>query len=170
MDKQREQELILEHWMRTWGTTVLRTCFVLLSDAREAEDAMQDTFLRAWRAMDQFEARGGATIKTWLMRIAINVCRDYQRRRWFRHVDMRRALEELPPSLVTVLPEDHDLLLDVLRLPESLKQPLLLYYYQDMTLEEVGQVLGLSKSAVHDRLRKAEKTLKVAMEEGDCYV
>ena len=49
MEQQSPNERRLEDWMRTYGTAILRTCFVILSDAREAEDAMQDTFLRAWR-------------------------------------------------------------------------------------------------------------------------
>ena len=58
MEQQSPNERRLEDWMRTYGTAILRTCFVILSDAREAEDAMQDTFLRAWRAMDTFELIG----------------------------------------------------------------------------------------------------------------
>ena len=110
MEQQSPNERRLEDWMRTYGTAILRTCFVILSDAREAEDAMQDTFLRAWRAMDTFEQRNGASVKTWLMRIAINVCRDYQRKRLFRHIDMRHALEDLPQGMMTVLPEDRELM------------------------------------------------------------
>lgn len=137
MEQQSPNERRLEDWMRTYGTAILRTCFVILSDAREAEDAMQDTFLRAWRAMDTFEQRNGASVKTWLMRIAINVCRDYQRKRWFRHIDMRHALEDLP---------------------------------QGMNLQETADALGISKSTVHTRLKKAEQALKLSLTGGDCYV
>lgn len=170
MEQQSPNERRLEDWMRTYGIAILRTCFVILSDAREAEDAMQDTFLRAWRAMDTFEQRNGASVKTWLMRIAINVCRDYQRKRWFRHIDMRHALEDLPQGMMTVLPEDRELMLDILRLPDDLKKPLILYYYQDMNLQETADALGISKSTVHTRLKKAEQALKLSLTGGDCYV
>ena len=156
MEQQSPNERRLEDWMRTYGTAILRTCFVILSDAREAEDAMQDTFLRAWRAMDTFEQRNGASVKTWLMRIAINVCRDYQRKRWFRHIDMRHALEDLPQGMMTVLPEDRELMLDILRLPDD--------------LQETADALGISKSTVHTRLKKAEQALKLSLTGGDCYV
>ena len=165
-----EREARIETMIRQWGTSVLRTCFVCLSDAQQAEDAMQDTFLKAWRNLDQFEKRNGASEKTWLMHIALNVCRDYRRTRWFRHVDMSRALEDVPLHMNDALPEDRELLMDVLALPEKLRQPILLYYYQDMTLEEVAETLGVSKSAIHSRLRKAEDMLKVSLTGGDCYV
>lgn len=160
MEQQSPNERRLEDWMRTYGTAILRTCFVILSDACEAEDAMQDTF----------EQRNGASAKTWLMRIAINVCRDYQRKRWFRHIDMRHALEDLPQGMMTVLPEDRELMLDILRLPDDLKNPLILYYYQDMNLQETADALGISKSTVHTRLKKAEQALKLSLTGGDCYV
>lgn len=104
------------------------------------------------------------------MRIAINVCRDYQRKRWFRHIDMRHALEDLPQGMMTVLPEDRELMLDILRLPDDLKKPLILYYYQDMNLQETADALGISKSTVHTRLKKAEQALKLSLTGGDCYV
>lgn len=165
-----EREARLEAWVHAYGTAILRTCFVCLSDVREAEDAMQETFIKAWRAMDRFEGRNGASEKTWLTHIALNVCRDVQRSRWFRHVDMRRALEDVPQTVASVLPEDRTLLLDIMQLPDKYKQPILLYYYQDMTIEETAEVLDVSKSTVHSRLRKAEQLLRLSIEGGDCYV
>lgn len=165
-----EREARMETMIRQWGTSVLRTCFMCLSDAQQAEDAMQETFLKAWRNLDQFERRNGASEKTWLMHIALNVCRDQRRGRWFRHVDMSRPLEDLPLHVADALPEDRELLMDVLNLPEKLRQPILLYYYQDMTLEEVAEALGASKSTIHNRLRRAEGMLKITLTGGDCYV
>lgn len=168
MDQERDE--LLETWLREYGTSILRTCFVCLSDMRDAEDALQETFLKAWRAMDRYERRNGASEKTWLTHIAINVCRDMRRTRWFRHVDMRRALEEIPEGMACALPEDRSLLLDIMQLPDKYKQPLLLYYYQDMTMEETAQTLGMSKSTVDNRLKKAESILKLQLTGGDCYV
>lgn len=162
-----EAEQRLESWVRTYGDAVLRICFVYLADASQAEDAMQDTFLRAWHAMSRFEGRNGCSEKTWLMRIAMNVCRDYRRSRWFRHMDLRRALDELPAHLTAIFPEDRLLMLDILRLPTKYKQVILLYYYQDMTLEEIAQTLQTSRSTVHHRLKKAEALLKTTLTGGD---
>ena len=162
-----EAEQRLESWVRTYGDAVLRICFVYLADASQAEDAMQDTFLRAWHAMSRFEGRNGCSEKTWLMRIAMNVCRDYRRSRWFRHMDLSRALDELPAHLTAIFPEDRLLMLDILRLPTKYKQVILLYYYQDMTLEEIAQTLQTSRSTVHHRLKKAEALLKTTLTGGD---
>lgn len=150
----------LEQWITEYGDAILRTCYVYLSDAAQAEDAMQDTFLKAWNSMAQFEARNGASEKTWLMRIAINTCRDHRRSRWFRFVDRSKAIEDIPEALVSVAAEDQTLFLDIQRLPAKYKQVILLYYYHEMTLQEIAEALQLSLSTVYRRLQKAQALLK----------
>ena len=150
----------LEQWITEYGDAILRTCYVYLSDAAQAEDAMQDTFLKAWNSMAQFEARNGASEKTWLMRIAINTCRDHRRSRWFRVVDRSKAIEDIPEALVSVAAEDQTLFLDIQRLPAKYKQVILLYYYHEMTLQEIAEALQLSLSTVYRRLQKAQALLK----------
>lgn len=151
----------LEAWISQYADAILRVCFICLRDASQAEDAMQDTFLKAWKHMAQWNGQGE---KAWLMRIAVNTCHDYHRSKWFRHTDMTRALEDLPPQTLAVLPEDHDLLMDVYNLPEKEKQVILLYYYQEMTLQETAHCLNISKSTVHNRLVKAQRLLRGQLE------
>ena len=73
-------------------------------------------------------------------------------------------------TCASALPEDRTLLLDIMQLPDKYKQPILLYYYQDMTIEETAEVLGASKSTIHNRLKKAEGMLRLSLKGGDCYV
>jgi RNA polymerase sigma-70 factor (ECF subfamily) len=160
----REQRFM--EWVKAYGDVILRTCFVYLSNVHDAEDAMQDTFLKAWKAMDQFEQRNGANEKTWLIKIAINVCRDYHRSKWFRKVDLQKTLEDFPGRYLQVEDKDIALTMDVMRLPEKLKQVVLLHYYQELTLREVAEVLGVAHSTVHRRLKQAEERLKTDLTGG----
>ena len=157
----------LSAWIVQYGDAIRRTCFLYLGDRELAEDAFQDTFLKAWRCMAQFEGRDGSNEKTWLMRIAINTCHDYHRSRWFRHIDMRQALEELPGCQIPSFEEDETLLLDITRLPEQQKQVVLLRYYHDMSVGEVAQTLGIGAAAVRYRLGKALNALKIAWTEAN---
>jgi len=157
-------EETLEAWMREYGSAVLRTCFVCLADAHLAQDAAQDTFIKAWRAMDKFRKQSPASEKAWLMRIAVNTCRDYRRGMWFRKVDLPGEIEKLPPPALQVSDGERETFLDVMRLPDKHRQIILLYYYQQMTLREMGEVLGLKPSSVHHRLKKAEAALRRAWE------
>ena len=103
----REQRL--NRWIEDYSDSIMRTCFLYLSDQTQAEDATQDTWIKAWKHMDDFERKGIVSEKAWLLRIAINTCKDYRRSAWFRHVDRSKALDELPPQLIAVEPEDRTL-------------------------------------------------------------
>ena len=91
-----------------------------LADRAQAEDALQDTFLKAWRSMDAFEARNGASEKTWILKIAINTCKNYRRGAWFRHIDKTKIIEELPAAVTGVTEESRDMFLSVMMLEDKL--------------------------------------------------
>lgn len=161
-----KREALLEEWMNAYEDAVLRLCIMCLNDLSMAEDALQDTFLKVWRGMHRFQARGGSSVKTWIMRIAINTCKDYRRSAWLRHVDATHPPENLPPALQPVTETQRELFLDVMALPDQCRQVILLYYYQDMTMEETARTLGISRPAVARRLKKAYDLLRFQPEGG----
>lgn len=157
-----EKEMHLERLMNLYGDSLLRLCYLYLKDAPLAQDAVQDTFIKAWQKMDTFQGRSSE--KTWLCRIAVNTCRDYRKSRWLRFVDMRRSIEEIPLPLQPVDPVIEGVYDMVKGLPEKYRVCVLLYFWQQMTLEEVAEVLCISKSTVHHRLQKAKELLKMELE------
>ena len=163
----REQKL--SRWIEEYSDSILHTCFLYLSDQSQAEDATQDTWIKAWKHMEDIDRKGITNEKAWLLRIAINTCKDYRRTAWFRHVDTRKAIEDLPASLVSSEPEDHTLTLIVMDLPDRYKQIILLHYFQGLTLQETADVLGQSVSTAHRRMKKAEALLKDAFEGGEVH-
>lgn len=150
----------LRRLMARYQQDVLRMCCAILKDQALAEDATQETFVKAWRGLDRF--RGEGDEKAWLMRIAINTCRDTLRTSWMRHVDRRVPLEQAPESYCN--PKDATLSDAVLHLPLKLKEAVLLYYYQGMTLDDTAQVLHISKTSVFRRLKRACAKLRDALE------
>ena len=160
-----ERRQRLTRWIDEYGDAILRTCYLCLNDAQQAEDAMQDTFLKAWNTMARFEARNGSSEKTWLARIAINTCRDYQRSRWFRFVDRSRPAEELTSIPAAVTDEERALFLAVKELPLKYKQMILLYYYHDMNLQEIAAATRTSAATVHRILKKARTMLRQSLTE-----
>ena len=163
----REQRL--SRWIEDYSDSIMRTCYLYLSDQGQAEDATQDTWVKAWKHMSDFERQGIANEKAWLLRIAINTCKDYRRSAWFRHVDRARALDELPPQLIAVEPEDRTLTLMVMDLPDRYKQVILLHFFQGLTMQETADALNTSQSTVQRRLKKAEELLKGSLTGGVTY-
>lgn len=161
--KAKEEALI--RLMQKHEKEVLKCCFVFLQDFTLAEDAAQETFFKAYRAMDRF--RGESSEKTWLMRIAVNTCKDIRRGAWFRHVRGSASLEQLPEPALPPQTDSIHITLEVMRLPLKERQAVLMHYYQNMTLAETAQVLGISPAAVGKRLKKAHRRLKQVLEGGE---
>ena len=156
----------LREWISRYSDDVLRTCFVLLSDRTLAADARQDTFMQAWKTLSQLEGRENASPKTWLMRIAVNTCKDYRRTQWLRHRNKIGSIDELPEAVVPTTSISRELFLTVMSLPDKYKQVVLLYHYQSMTMEEVADALRVSRPAVSRRLKKAYELLRAELEGG----
>ncbi len=152
----------LKQLINTHQTPLLRLCYLYLHDAQLAEDAVQETFFKALCAWDSF--RGESSEKTWLTRIAIRVCCDLLRTSWFRRID-RRVTPEMLPDVPQAAQEDGQALtLAVMNLPVKLRETVILYYYQDMGVNDIASVLGISQSSVSGRLKRARKKLKEYLE------
>ncbi len=150
------RESDLSRWYDAYGTDVLRLCWFYLGSRADAEDAVQETFLKAWRHMERFQGRNACTPKTWLMKIACNACRDCLRR-----ASRKREVPKWDlPAFEQASLEDRELILDVMALPEKYRAPLLLFYLQSMTVRETANALRVSPSTVTRRLEKARGMLK----------
>ena len=80
----REQALV--QLMRLYGDSIKRMCSVYLRDLGIADDAAQETFIKAYDHIDKWLGGEIANEKAWLMRIAINTCKDMLRSSWMRHI------------------------------------------------------------------------------------
>jgi len=163
-EEMREQALI--RLMQVYGDSIKRMCCMYLHDMGTAEDAAQDTFIKAYEHIDQILQEEIRSEKAWLMRIAINTCKDMLRSSWMRHIDRRQAIEELPLAASSSFEDSVALTQSVMALPPKLKDIVLLYYYQDMNLRTCAQVLGISAPTATRRLQQAQKKLKLDMERG----
>ena len=148
--------------VEAYQTPLLRMCYMQLGDRQLAEDVVQETFCKAYQGLGRF--RGECSEKTWLMKIALNTCRDAQRSAWFRHVNRKISLEMLPEEGVEEKEEETALTQAIWKLPAKLRFVVLLYYYQGMSVREIAQAEGISQPAVSGRLSRARvqlaKTLK----------
>ena len=155
--------MTIEELIDRYGDDILRLCIVYLGDRALAEDACQETFIRAWRHMDSF--RGESNEKTWLLRIAINTCRDYQRTGWFRRMDRSITPEDLPECGAEDRSYDRLPVTEAVRqLPPGLRNVIWLRYYEGMKLPEIAQTVGLSEATVKRRLSNAAAILRQKLE------
>ena len=159
-----DREERLNQMVLTYEKDLLRLCCAYLKDIDLARDAVQETFLKAYRRMNQFN--GKASEKTWLMRIAINTCKDVLRGGWFRHMDRTAVLEDLPLPVDPPSVEHIALTSAIMALPRKYMEVILLHCDQGMNIRETAQALGITPPAVINRLKKARAALRDALEGG----
>jgi len=163
VDARKNAEEQIRRLMESYGTAMLRMCYLSLHDVMLAEDAVQDSFLKAYQKWDTF--RGECSEKTWLMRIAVNTCRDYRRRAWFRWQSRSVDVEQLIiPGGTPVDARDDTVLKAVMALPIREREAVLLRYYQQMKLQEISQTLGIPEGTVTSRLNRARSRLRRQLE------
>ncbi|MBQ2930109.1 MAG: RNA polymerase sigma factor [Clostridia bacterium] len=155
-DGQEMLRLMDEH-----SAHLIGMCTLLLRDTHLAQDVVQETFIRAWKKGRLIHE----TERAWLTRVAVNLCRDEQRSRWFRHVDRRITPEEL--SIPADAPDaDNDLLERVHQLPAKEREAIVLHYWNDMAPEDIAHMLNIDRATVFRRLARGRKRLKLEMEGG----
>ena len=159
-DRRREEKLT--ELVSLHQTALLRLCYAYLHDQALAEDAVQETFLKAYQGLEQF--RGEANEKTWLSRIAVNCCRDAMKSGWFRHINRRVTPDMLPEAAQERTEKDDALTVEIMTLPLKMRECILLYYFEDMNTLEIAQTLGISQQAVSSRLLRARNRLRKALE------
>lgn len=160
----------LEAWMGDYGTSLLRMSFLFLKDLHMAEDVVQETMVKAYFQYDDFKGR--ASVKTWLTRIAINLCKDCRKSAWFQRVNCVDTLTEIMESgndrniqdeigvQVERKYQNKDLLASIMQLPMKYREVILLYYYQEFSIKETAGILSIPESTVSTRLRRAKAALK----------
>lgn len=157
-----DREAVIRRMIGEYQTALLRLCYLYLHDVQLAEDAVQETFIKAYRTLDTF--RGASSEKTWLTRIAMRTCCDMRRSFWFRRMDRRISPDMLPDRASEAEEDETALTLAVMNLPRREREVILLYYYQDMNMTDIAAALGLTQPTVSYRLRRAREKLRQELE------
>lgn len=148
----------------THQASIYRFSVRFLGDESEAEDIAQETFIRFFRAADRY--RPEASLRTYLFRIARNLCIDYIRKK------RPELMNELPEKTTSKTPLNivenaefmDNLIQSVHALPENQCTAILLRHDQDMRYDEIAKAMNLSVSAVESLLVRARRTLRKIIE------
>jgi RNA polymerase sigma-70 factor (ECF subfamily) len=146
----------------------------MLGREDEAKDAVQETFISAYRSLKNF--RGEAKVSSWLHRIAVNRCLTYKRRANTRSESFLDGEEETEENLFVAsakflpsrLTEQNERLFfvrqAVISLPHELRQVVVMKEFEEMTFQEISDTLEVPLSTVKSRLYTALKQLRLKLE------
>jgi RNA polymerase sigma-70 factor (ECF subfamily) len=161
----------LERLMNEYGTGLTRLCYLYLKDHHLAQDAVQETFIKVYAKYSSF--RSESSEKTWITRIAMNVCRDMMRRRSYRERPeefddyMAVSAEGTPEDSAVDRDENIALLHAIRALPDIYRETILLYYYQGFSAQEISAILHTAKSTVNVRLKRGRDMLRTALSDDE---
>ena len=153
--RQSLEELIACH-QKSLYTAVFSVC----RNVDDANDVVQDTFIQYYTSKKQF--RDKEHLKAWLLRVAINRARDISRSFWKRN---RISIEECMGEIPFENQEEHDLLETVMKLPEKYREVIHLYYYEELSVKEISEILRITEGSVKMRLSRGRKFLRDVVKE-----
>jgi RNA polymerase sigma-70 factor, ECF subfamily len=134
----------------------------ILGNRADAEDVVQDTFLKVWTHRGRWIAQR-AKFSTWLYRVVTNRCIDFIRQPRGEDVDDVPALADKQPDAVTIIHRDevHDLLDVALRqLPEQQRVAVVMSYHENLSNSEIAEVMNTTVSAVESLLKRGRQQLR----------
>lgn len=152
MTSDYSSESIRELYERNFDT-LYRVCYMYMKNIQDTEDAVHNAFLKAIETRKQFESENHE--KAWLIRVASNICKNMLMAACRKNEPLN---DNIPDSNISN--EAKELLSELSKLPDKLKIPVYLFYYDGYSSEEIGQMLHISSSAVRTRLQKAREQLR----------
>lgn len=151
----------LEQVLGEYGDMVYRLAYACMRSTMDAEDVYQDVFLRYFQKRPDFQSEEHR--RAWLLRVTVNRARTIFRSAWFRHtvpLDERVAFTE---------PEERKLDEALLQLSGKDRQLLHLFYYEELSVREIGDLLNRKESTVRTQLTRARRRLGEILK-GEAYV
>jgi RNA polymerase sigma-70 factor (ECF subfamily) len=149
---------IVEHFQ----SPVYNLCYRMLGTPQEAEDAAQESFIRAYRYIHRYDPK--RPFATWLLSIAAHYCIDQQRKRHLLSVDLDEIVEfgipddaPDPEKIITTGEQTELIQKHLAALPVKDRMVLILRYWYDFSEDEICDALEISKSAVKSRLHRARQ-------------
>ena len=152
-----KQEYI-ENLIEEYGDMVYRLALSRVKNKEEAEDIFQEVFIKVYEKMPEFVSKEHE--KYWIIKVTINMSKNSLTTAWHRKVTY------LEKEIIFEEKEERDVYFEVLRLPLKYRTILQLFYYEDLKIEEISQILKISPNTVKTRLRRAREKLKSKLEGG----
>ncbi|QDP39507.1 sigma-70 family RNA polymerase sigma factor [Radiobacillus deserti] len=160
LNGQSKEELI-ENIIDDHGEAIKRVIFTYVKNYADTDDIFQDFLLKVYNNLDHF--KGDSSLKTWLMRIAINKSKDYLRSpiRKIRSLTWTVRSSTQTSEQVLMEKEKRNVILhSILSLPIKYREVIVLRYYRDLSIKEISKTLQVKESTVKTRIMRAKEKLK----------
>ena len=146
-----------------YSDTVYRMAYSMVKNRYDADDIHQEVFVRYIKKRPKFESTEHEN--AWFLRVTINLCKNLWKTAWRRKVvSMEEFPEETKMPEGTEIPEENPIIEAVRKLPQKYRVVIHLFYYEEMSIEEISGVLHMKPSTVRTHLTRARAKLKGFLE------
>lgn len=163
----------LQQKINGYSGLLYRIAFLQLKNSQDAEDVVQETFYQFIKSRKAFETPEHE--KAWLIKVTLNGCRKVWRSAWHRHTDVMPAGElqgngpedagrEMEADVLK-RERNREIMEAVLKLPRKYREVIHLFYFQEMSVKEIGAVTGRKESTVTSQLTRGRELLKKNLKE-----
>jgi len=146
----------MEKIVKRYQDKLFRTAIAIMGSKADAEDIIQEAFIRLFEKNPNFESIGHET--AWLVRVTVNLCKSRLRSHWWKKTEP--LLDDYP----TKTDEQQNLMETVLSLPAKYRIVIHLFYYEGCSTKEIADIIGLNESTVRQQLTRARRMLKDYLE------
>ncbi len=151
--------------VENYGNKLLRTCYLILKDREEAEDVVQDTFIKVFQKIHTF--REDSELFTWIYTIALNLSRDRLRKKQ----DLFTLQDELIGNndLEFIVENNFDkelLRKELFNINALYREVLVLFYFEDFSIKEISDLLNEKEGTIKSKLSRGRNILKEKLLEG----
>jgi len=162
MQKSLHTDNDIERVLQQYANLVYRIAFSQTQNKNDADDVFQEVFLQYIKRNSAFDSDEHE--KAWLIRVTINFCKKLWHSAWFRHT------VGFDQEMVFEMPEENDISHALSQLPPIYCSVIHLFYYEDMSIAQVSEVLGMKESTVRTRLTRARELLRTKLKGDFDYV
>lgn len=160
---------VTDEVVRYYSPLVYRIALTKTQSSYDADDIFQEVFLKLVMNSKPFESEEHR--KAWLIKVTINCCNSHFTAPW------RKNIDSLDDAMISQIPDETteecdlgdgpDVYAQVLKLPQNMREVILLYYYEEMSIREISLILQTSEANIKKRLSRARQKLKLEITDGD---
>ena len=161
----RGREEAYRQLIEEYGNKLLRTCYLILNDREEAEDVVQETFIKVFNKIDTFKEKSG--LYTWIYAIALNLSRDRMRTKQ----DMLELKDEWignddVESHVEINFDREQLRKEIFGMNSLYREVLVLFYFEELSIKKISNLLNEKEGTIKSKLSRGRNMLKESLLKG----
>lgn len=152
---EKDEEMLVKY--NSYKTMIYQLAISYTGNMADSEDIVQESFIRLYYHAPLFDTVEDE--KHWILRVTINLCKNYSKSFWNRN---KVSMDELEHLFSTK--EEISVMGEIIQLPEKYKTVIVLHYISGYKIKEISSLLGIGESAIKMRLQRGKERLKVILE------